>query len=160
MLTTDLLLVYTNLINVSRDTGPVHTNKDIFQHASFYLFWVSVRSPKRSFSKTLSREDLLENPVFLFSCGRKKTELFENADVTVSIYNPSEYALESLGITRGHFVYLFSDFEYHSIFVWTGIILKTLLVWTRIFLYGKMRCFFKSIRVRVDGATVCRASIQ
>ena len=40
-----------------------------------------------------------------------KTELFENADVTASICNPSEHALGSLGITCGHFVYLFSDFE-------------------------------------------------
>ena len=40
---------------------------------------------KRSFSKTLSRVDLFENTVFLLSCGRVKTELFENADVTASI---------------------------------------------------------------------------
>ena len=62
-----------------------------------------------------------------------KTELFENADVTASIHQPSEHALGSLGITRGHFVYLFSDFEYHSVFVWTGIFSKTFFVWTRIF---------------------------
>ena len=50
--------------------------------------------------------DLFENAVFLFSCGRVKTELFENADVTTSIYDVSEHALGSLGITRGHFACL------------------------------------------------------
>ena len=55
--------------------------------------------------------DLFENAVFLFSCGRVKTELFENADVTTSIYDVSEHALGSLGITRGHFACLFSFIE-------------------------------------------------
>ena len=41
---------------------------------------------KRSFSKTLSRVDLFENAVFMLSFGRVKTELFENAGVTASIY--------------------------------------------------------------------------
>ena len=40
---------------------------------------------KRIFSKTLSRVDLFEKAVFLLSCGRVKTELFDNADVTASI---------------------------------------------------------------------------
>ena len=110
------------------------------------------QSPKRIFSKTLSRVDLFENTVFLLSCGRVKTKLFENADVTASIYNPSEHALGSLGITRGHFVYLFLEFECHSVFVWTGIFSKTLLVWTQIFFYtDKKSCVFKNIRIRVDG---------
>ena len=66
---------------------------------------------KRSFSKTLSRVDLFENAVFLLSCGRVKTELFENADVTASIYHQSEHVLGSLGITRGHVACLFSFIE-------------------------------------------------
>ena len=37
-----------------------------------------------------------------------KTELFENADVTASIYHPSKHSLGSLGMTRGHFACLFS----------------------------------------------------
>ena len=37
--------------------------------------------------------DLLENAAFMLSCGRVKTEHFENADVTVSIYCISEHAL-------------------------------------------------------------------
>ena len=44
----------------------------------------------------------------MLSCGRMKTELFENADVTASIYNPSEHAQGALGITQGHFDCLFS----------------------------------------------------
>ena len=40
-----------------------------------------------------------------------KTELFENADVTASIYHQSEHALGSLGITRGHVACLFSFIE-------------------------------------------------
>ena len=52
--------------------------------------------------------DLFENAVFMLSCGRVKTELFENADVTASIYDVSEHAHGSLGITQGHFDCLFS----------------------------------------------------
>ena len=81
-----------------------------------------------------------------------KTELLENADVTVSINYLSQHALGSLGIKRGHFVHMFSDFEYHSVFVWMGIILKMLLVWTRIFFTQIKRCVFKNFRIRVDGA--------
>ena len=84
-------------------------------------------------SKTLSRVDLFENAVFPSSRGRVKSELFETADVTASIYKPSQHAFGSLGITRGHSVYLFSDFEYHDVFVWMRIFSKTLLMWTRIF---------------------------
>ena len=74
------------------------------------------------------------------SCGRVKTELFENADVTAWIYHVSDNAHGSLGITGGHFACLFSflkvrteEFECSSVFVWTEIFSKTLLVWTRIF---------------------------
>ena len=75
----------------------------------------------------------------MLSCGRVKTELFENADITASIYDVSEHAQGSSGITQGHFDCLFSfvkvrteEFEWSSVFVWTGIFSKTLLVWTRI----------------------------
>ena len=80
-----------------------------------------------------------ENAVFMLSCGRVKTELFENADVKASIFDVPEHAHGSLGITRGHFACLFSfmeartaGFESSCVFVWTGIFSKTLLVWTRI----------------------------
>ena len=86
--------------------------------------------------------DLFENAVFILSCGRVKTELFENADVTASIYDVPEHAHGSLGITQGHLDCLRSfvkvrteEFECSSVFVWTGIFWKTLLVWTRVFFY-------------------------
>ena len=47
----------------------------------------------------------------MLSCGRVKTELFENADVTSSIYNVSEHAHGSLGTTKGHFNFPFSFVE-------------------------------------------------
>ena len=57
--------------------------------------------------------DLFENAVFMLPCGRVKLrgekELFENADVTVSIYDVSEHAHGSLGIAQGHF-----DCSFHS----------------------------------------------
>ena len=77
----------------------------------------------------------------MLSCGQVKTELFETADVTASIYDVSEHAHGSLGITQGLFDCLCSfvevrtaKFECSSVFVWTGILLKTLLVGTRILL--------------------------
>ena len=110
---------------------------------------------KRSFSKTLPRVDLFEHAVFLLPFGRGgrvKKELFENADVRPSIYHLSEHALGSLGIMQGHFACLFSfievrmsniiiedrislwnsEFESHSVFVWTGMFLKMVLLWTPI----------------------------
>ena len=88
----------------------------------------------------------------MLSCGRVKTELFENADVTASIYDVSEHAHGSLGITQGHFDCLLSivkfqtvEFECSSVFVWTGISSKTLLVWTRIFFYTDKKDAFSKI---------------
>ena len=52
--------------------------------------------------------DLFENAVFMLTCGRVKTELFENADVTASIYDVSEHAHGSLEFTRGQFACLLS----------------------------------------------------
>ena len=53
--------------------------------------------------------DLFENAaVVMLSCGRVKTELFENADVTASIYDVPEHAHGSSVITQGHFDFLFS----------------------------------------------------
>ena len=96
--------------------------------------------------------DLFENAVFLLSCGRVKTELFKNADVKASIYDVSEHAHGSLGTTKGYFDCLFSfvevrtaKFERSSVFVWTGIFSKTLLVWTRIFLKTDKKDAFSNI---------------
>ena len=64
----------------------------------------------------------------MLSCGRVKTELFENADVKASICDVPEHAHGYLGITRGHFACLFSfieartaEFESSCVFVWTWI---------------------------------------
>ena len=109
----------------------------------------------------LSRVDLFENAVVLFSCGWVKTELFENDDVTASIYDVSEQAHGSLGITQGHFDCLFSfvkartaELECSSIFVWTGIFSKTLLVRTRLF-FTRINedAFSKNSRIRMDEAS-------
>ena len=59
---------------------------------------------RQNSSKTLFRVDLFENDVFMLSCGRVKAKLFEIAHVTASIYDVSEHAYGSLGITEGHFV--------------------------------------------------------
>ena len=74
--------------------GPVRTYPDIFEKASF-LSVLGYRPHgegvfghrNRNLSKTLSKVDLFENAVFPLSCGRMKTELFENASVKASIYN-------------------------------------------------------------------------
>ena len=62
-------------------------------------------------------------------------ELFENADVTASIYDVPEHAQRCLGITQGDFDCLFSfvrvrteEFECSNVFVWTEIFSKMLLV--------------------------------
>ena len=88
--------------------------------------------------------DLLENAVFMLLCGRVETELFENADVTASIYDISEHTLRSLGITRrlitlnaisldharafclsSSFIEVrISNFDCSSVFVWAGIFPK------------------------------------
>ena len=78
--------------------------------------------------------DLFEAAVFMWSCEQVKAGLFKNADVTELIYDISELAFGSLGIRKGHFDYPFFikvqtvKIECSSIFVWTGIFLKTLLV--------------------------------
>ena len=61
--------------------------------------------------------DLFEKAVFILSCGRVKTELFENADVTASIYDAPEHVHGSLGISQGHFdcFFLLSNFEQRSL---------------------------------------------
>ena len=96
--------------------------------------------------------DLFETAVFMLSCGQVKTELFENADVTVSIYDVSEHAHGSLGITQEYFDCLFSfvkfrtaEFECSSVFVWTGIFSKTILAWTQILLYTDKKDAFSKI---------------
>ena len=119
-----------------RDSGPVHTCPDIFENASFFRFGLASTRRRRFRSpETKLFENALQSGSFWV-----KTELFENADVTASISVVSEHAHGSSGITQGHFDCLFSfvkvrtaEFECSSVFVWTGISSKMLLVWTQIF---------------------------
>ena len=46
---------------------------------------VRVAGRKRNFSETLSRVERFENAVFVCTRGQTKTELFENAEVTLSV---------------------------------------------------------------------------
>ena len=68
---------------------------------------------KRNFSKTLSRVELFENAVFACTCGRTKTELFENADVTLSvpIHSAQYYELIQDGGQALHFL-VFNTWAY------------------------------------------------
>ena len=89
--------------------------------------------------------DPFESAFFVLSCGRVKSELFENTDVTASIYRSSEHALGSLGFTQGHFVCLFPNFEYHSVFVWTGLFRKCSSDGQRSFDMDTAVCSFENI---------------
>ena len=96
--------------------------------------------------------DLYESAVFMLSCGRMKTELFENAGVTASINDVSEHAQKSLGIKQGHFDGLFSfvevqaaKFECSNVFRWMRLFWKTLFVWTRILSYTDKEDAFSKI---------------
>ena len=96
-----------------------------------------------------------------------KTDLFEITDVTASIYDVSEHARGSLGITQGHFVCFLSfvkvragEFECSCVFVWTAIFLKTLLVWTRIYFYTDKqdafsKIWYRSLWYRSESCLMC-----
>ena len=86
--------------------------------------------------------EIFENSVFMLSCGRAKTYLFENDDVT-SLVLHSQFNKQKLFVSDS------------SVSVWTEIFLKTLVVWTQIFSKtDKNKCVFKNIRIRVDEALV------
>ena len=52
----------------------------------------------------------------MLSCGRVKTELFENADVKASIYDVSEHGHGFLGSRKGNLIVFFlSKFEQRSL---------------------------------------------
>ena len=79
-----------NIVFLCKEFGPVHTYADIFKNGGF--FSVLALRPhvngvfgmrKRRFSKTLSRVEVFKNAVFVFTCGRVKTEVFENDDVII-----------------------------------------------------------------------------
>ena len=128
-------------------SGPVHTYPDLFENASFLIRFGfastrrrSFRSPKTKLFENALQNGSFENAVFQLSCGRVKTKLFENADVTESIYRQSEHALGSLGITRGHVACLFSFIE---------VRVSNIVIEYRILLSNSE--FRMSQRFRVDG---------
>ena len=75
---------------------------------------------KTEFSKTVSRVEIIENSVFMLSCGRAKTYLFENDDVT-SLFLHSQFNKQKFFVSDS------------SVSVWTEIVLKTLIVLTKCF---------------------------
>ena len=91
----------------------------------------------------------------MLSCGRVKAELFENANVTASIYEVSEHAHGSLGIMQRHFdcLFLLSKFEQRSLNVaassdgW-GSFRKRSSCGRGYLFSDKKRCVFKNIRTR------------
>jgi len=73
-----------------RTVGLHCTYPFLFENGDFFLRFgfppTRIRrkqSPKRIFSKTLSTVVIFKNAVLLYSCGRLKTEDFENDFVTV-----------------------------------------------------------------------------
>ena len=62
---------------------------------------------KRRFSKTLSRVDFFENAVFMFTCGRAKTEVFENDDVDDRVQSIAVRVLYLFSRWRTKTVWLF-----------------------------------------------------
>ena len=71
---------------------PVHTYVDIFENGGFFVRFGVASTRKRRFRqpktevfeiKTLSRVEVFENAVFVFTCGRAKTKVFENDDVMI-----------------------------------------------------------------------------
>ena len=61
--------------------------------------------------------DLSENAVFMLSCGRVKTELFENADISASIYTHQSMRSDLWGSRKGILIvcFLLSNFEQWSL---------------------------------------------
>ena len=98
----------------------------------------------------------------MFSCGRVKTELFENADVTASIYDVPEHAHGSLGITQGHLsvCFLLSKFEQRNLNAAAasscgrGYFRKRSSCGRGYFLIWIKKMLFKNFRIRVDGASM------
>ena len=152
--------------------GSVHTYPDIFENSSFLFVLGELPrvdgvfgQQKRSITKPLSRVDLFENADFMLSCGRVKTELFENADLPASIYDVSEHARGSSGITQGHSDCLsfLSKFEQRSLNAAAfscgrGYFRNAPRVDTDIFHTDRKKSVVKNVRIRVDEALVFQKS--
>ena len=72
---------------------------------------------KRSFSKTLSREDLFENAVFMLSCGRVKTELSKTLTSRHRFTTYQSMRTDLWGQQKGILIvcFLLSKFEQRSL---------------------------------------------
>ena len=107
----------------------------------------------------LSRVDLFENTVFMLLCGWMKTKLFENANVTASIYYTSEQAI---GVFRDNGMafclrILLSKFEHRILNVTTlrvdgGIFENAPSANADMFYAEKKRCAFEDIPICADVA--------
>ena len=135
--------------------GPIHMYPDTFENASFlsvlslHLQVDSVLSHrKRSFSKMLSRLDLVENAVFILARGRVKAELFENADVSASAVFATYQTMSSGLWGSREEICLSVFFDGIRIF---SVQCSGIFVWMQILFYSdKKRCVVKHIRIRVD----------
>ena len=102
---------------------------------------------KRSFSKTLTSQHR-----FMTYQSMRSVPWGSREGILLVCFLLSKFECR-IWLSIMEFRYRISNCECHSVFVWTGIFSKTLLVWTRIFLKtDKKRCVFKNIRIRVDGA--------
>ena len=93
----------------------------------------------------------------MLSCGRVKTEHFENGDVIALIHYVLEHVLDLCGSREGSLLvcFLLSKFEHRSLHVETsscrrGQFRKHSFFGRRYFEIWIKRCIFKNIRVCVD----------
>ena len=112
---------------------------------------------KRNFAKTLSRVELFENAIFACTWRQTKTELFENAEVTLSVPSHSAQYKKliqdgGLGVKHAQSGKL-SFSNRFIVYVWTGENdAKTLRVDADFLKTEKKSCVFKRIPIRVDKA--------
>ena len=75
------------------------------------------------FSENFKKYDICHRPgpihtyTHIFETSVHTLTALEDAGIVTSVCNSSEHALGSLGITRGHFGYLCSSFEYRGVLV-------------------------------------------
>ena len=94
--------------------------------------------------------EVFENAVFAFTCGRVKTEVFENDDATGACDRLDDLIL----LDNAHAPHRAqSYFLRFCVYVWTGENdSNTLRVDANFFKNGEKKSVFKNIRIRVDRA--------
>ena len=99
---------------------------------------------KLTLFNALPSVNLCENDTLLLLFRRLKTKLFENFYVIASIHFLSDYALGTLGITRGYFICLSSNCKGHNFFRVDGNFFENVhCVDANLFLRPKMLRFLK-----------------